>query len=279
MRPAILVSIALISLSIAGCIQDELSITSQNTATPTSRTETAPVAVAPTPTIIPDSGWEILRTGLERRVVNLFSENGALFESLYFLRIDPKYYRLDVAYSPGKPLSLEAWQNQTGALIVLNAGFFDLNNEATGIVIVNGQPYGASYEGFGGMLIVDDSGLEIRWLQQEPYAASEKFIAAVQSFPMLVLPGGQLPPGNDNNDVARRTVIGQDRDGRLIMMVAGIGRFSLSELARYLVSSDLNLDRALNLDGGASTGMLLADPAEGVIAFSLLPTVILAYEK
>jgi uncharacterized protein YigE (DUF2233 family) len=279
MRRAILVSIVLISLSITGCIQDELSINAQDSATPTSRSETATVAVAPTPAIIPDSGWEILRKGLERRVVNLFSNNGALFESLYLLRIDPEYYRFDVAYSPSEPLSLEAWQNQTGALIVLNGGFFDENNNATGMVISDGQQYGASYEGFGGMLAVDNSGPDIRWLNEQPFSDDENLVAALQSFPMLVLPGGQLPPGNESSDAARRTVIGQDQDGRLIMMVAGFGPFSLRAMARYLVSSDLNLDRALNLDGGASTGMLLADPAEGVFAFSLLPTVILIYEK
>ena len=279
MRRAILVSLALISITIAGCIQDDLANNSQEPSNPTNHPETTTVTVAPTPTIMPDSGWEQLRIGLERRVINLFWDDGALFESLYLLRIDPEYYRFDVGYSPGEPLSLEAWQKQTGALIVLNGGFFDENNEATGMVISEGQSYGSSYEGFGGMFTVDGAGPDIRWLQDQPYNDDEILVAALQSFPMLVLPGGQLPPENDSHDVARRTVIGRDQDGRLITMVSGLGRFSLAELARYLVSSDLNLDRALNLDGGASTGMLLADPAEGVIAFSLLPSVILVFEK
>jgi hypothetical protein len=30
----------------------------------------------------------------------------------------------------------------------------------------------------------------------------------------------------------------------------------------------------LNLDGGASSGLLLSEPAEGIASFSLLPTVI-----
>jgi uncharacterized protein YigE (DUF2233 family) len=279
MHRAILASIALISIFIAGCIQDDLAYKSQEPTILTNRSETATATVAPTPTIMPDSGWEQLRIGLERRVINLLSDDGALFESLYLLRIDPEFFRFDVGYSHGEPLSLEEWQNQTGALIVLNGGFFDENNEATGMVTSDGQRYGRSYAGFGGMFSVNGTGPDIRWLQEQPYDDDEVLIAAVQSFPILVLPGGQLPPGNDSNDVARRTVIGQDQDGRLITMVSGFGRFSLAELARYLVSSDLNLDRALNLDGGASTGMLLADPAEGVIAFSLLPTVILVYEK
>jgi hypothetical protein len=36
---------------------------------------------------------------------------------------------------------------------------------------------------------------------------------------------------------------------------------------------------ALNLDGGASTGLLLADPVEGIAPFTLLPSVIMVYPK
>jgi pyruvate/2-oxoacid:ferredoxin oxidoreductase alpha subunit len=48
-------------------------------------------------------------------------------------------------------------------------------------------------------------------------------------------------------------------------------------MSRFLVESDLNIDRALNLDGGASTGLLLSEPAEGIAAFALLPVVIVVY--
>jgi hypothetical protein len=69
-------------------------------------------------------------------------------------------------------------------------------------------------------------------------------------------------------------VIGQDRAGRLLFLVADRGYFSLHQLSLYLTHSDLELDIALNLDGGPSSGLLLAEPAEGIPAFSVLPVVI-----
>ena len=241
--------------------------------------DSLPATPSPSPTPPKDTGWEQLQRGLERRAINLYSESGGLEENLYILRIDPLLFSFEVGYHPGKPQSLEAWQLETGALIVLNGGFFDENDTATAVVVEAGESFGVSYQGFGGMFAVDDTGPQIRWLQQEPFQEDPSLHSALQSFPMLVLPGGHLPAQIDSGDVARRTVIGQDTEGRIIMLVAGLGHFSLSDMSQYLVGSDLELDRALNLDGGASSGIYLAAPGEVVSSFSPLPTVILVYAK
>ena len=73
--------------------------------------------------------------------------------------------------------------------------------------------------------------------------------------------------------------IARDSQGRFIFLVTGIGLFTLSHLSQYLADSDLGFESALNLDGGASAGILLSDPKEGIPSFSLLPTVILVYQK
>ena len=61
-------------------------------------------------------------------------------------------------------------------------------------------------------------------------------------------------------------------------LAAPKGYFTLHQLSKFLVESDLGLDIALNLDGGPSTGMLLASsPAqlfEEIPAYSVLPVVI-----
>ena len=53
----------------------------------------------------------------------------------------------------------------------------------------------------------------------------------------------------------------------------------MNEMSRFLVGSDLDLSIALNLDGGASTGILLAEPLEGIAPFTLLPVVITVHPK
>jgi exopolysaccharide biosynthesis protein len=190
---------------------------------------------------------------------------------------------MDVAFD-GNPKSLEAWQKETNAALVVNGGYFSIENEryfADGLTIVNGEASGRSFEGFGGMLAIDGARAELRWLVQEPYNFYEPLQAALQSFPILVRPGGELGfgPERENYASARRTVIGQDQDGRILFIVAPEGYFTLHQLSVYLTGSDLNLDIAVNLDGGGSTGILVANPREVIPSKVLLPFVILVYAR
>jgi hypothetical protein len=50
-------------------------------------------------------------------------------------------------------------------------------------------------------------------------------------------------------------------------------------LSAFLVQSDLELEIALNLDGGPSSGLLLADPPQGEPALLPLPVVILVFPR
>jgi hypothetical protein len=47
----------------------------------------------------------------------------------------------------------------------------------------------------------------------------------------------------------------------------------------YLTQSDLRLDIAVNLDGGGSTGILVANPPEIIPSDRSLPFVILVYPR
>jgi exopolysaccharide biosynthesis protein len=131
------------------------------------------------------------------------------------------------------------------------------------------------------MLAIKEDRAELRWLVQKPYNSYEPLQAALQSFPILVRPGGELGFGaeRENNVSARRTVIGQDKDGRILFIVAPQGYFTLHQLSVYLTESDLNLDIAVNLDGGGSTGILVANPREIIPSDRPLPFVILVYAR
>ncbi|HSG16386.1 MAG TPA: phosphodiester glycosidase family protein [Anaerolineae bacterium] len=235
--------------------------------------------VVPTATVAPDLGWQVLSPGLERRWINLLTSEGGVQESLYVLRIDPAMYDFDVGYKPGAPQRLMDWQSETGALIVVNGGFFTADGQATGLIIVDGQAAGTSYAGFGGMLAVSGAGPNLRSLRQQPYDPNEPLLAALQSFPLLVAPDGQIGYPQEDGLADRRTIIAQDRQERFLFILAASGTMTLHEMSRFLVESDLDLSIALNLDGGASTGIMLAEPPEGVAPFTLLPTVITVRPK
>jgi uncharacterized protein YigE (DUF2233 family) len=239
---------------------------------------------APTPTLPPlDSGWQTLRPGLEQRVLNVVDEQRIWQESVTVLRLDPAFFRFDVAYRPREPLQLEAWRIETGALLVVNGGYYTEEYLATGLVISETVSFGASYTGFGGMFAVGEDGPQVRSLAEQPYDPAEPLQAALQSFPLLLRPGGEIGFPEEDGQQARRTVVAQDRAGRILFLVANRGAFTLHGLSLYLASSDLELDVALNLDGGPSSGMLLAgegeEPALHLPAFALLPAVIAVYPR
>jgi hypothetical protein len=248
---------------------------------------TLPPTAVPTLTLttetIPDTGWQFLQPGMERRMIRLFDDQNQHIESLYIFRLDQRLFRLDVAYHD-TPQSLEDWQKETDAIMVVNGGFFRVENEKyfpNGLTIINGETVGSSYEGFGGMLAIQEGWAELRWLAERPYIPGEALQAALQSFPMLVKPGGELgfPPELEDHLQARRTAIAQDREGRLLFILAPRGHFTLHRLSLYLTESDLNLDIAINLDGGPSSGIMLAEPREVIPSQSLLPIVILVYPR
>jgi hypothetical protein len=231
----------------------------------------------------PDTGWSLVRPGLERRVIQVYNDRRQPVESVHIWRLDQNHFRLDVAFS-ATPRSLEDWQKATQAALVLNGGYFSYENERfvpDGLAILHGKALGQSFDGFGGMLAIRAGRAELRWLVGQPYDPDERLQAALQSFPMLVLPGGRLGfgAGREDQAAARRTVIAQDQQGRILFIVTPQGYFTLHKLSVYLTESDLDLDIAINLDGGGSTGLLVADPKEIIPPKVLLPYVILVHAR
>jgi hypothetical protein len=231
----------------------------------------------------PAKDWSLLQPGLERRVIEIYHDQSQLVESVYIWRLDQKHFRMDIAYDD-RPKSLETWQAETNAALVVNGGYYSIENERyfpDGLTIANGEPFGRSFNGFGGMLAINESRAELRWLVEKPYNSFEPLQAALQSFPILVQPGGQLGfgPERENHVGARRTVIAQDKNDRILFIVAPQGYFTLHQLSVFLTESDLNLNIAINLDGGGSTGILVANPREVIPPTRPIPFVILVYPR
>jgi uncharacterized protein YigE (DUF2233 family) len=147
------------------------------------------------------------------------------------------------------------------------------------LIISEGIRSGQSYTGFGGMFAVwakPADRVEVRWLVTKPYSPSEPLRQAVQAFPMLVHSGGKPAIMEDDGKLSRRTVVGQDRKGRIVFVVSSELFFTLKTLSAFLAASDLELDTALNLDGGTSSGMLIAgrEGTLGVDSWIKIPAVI-----
>jgi uncharacterized protein YigE (DUF2233 family) len=263
-----LVAILLISLSLLSCGLPILP----PTPTPTPSATPTPTAI-PSPTPEPaDTGWELVEPGVEVRQVRV--PTGDVAERLLIVRLDPARFRFRVRYTPGSGQRVSQWAAGGEPLVVVNGAYFTPEYEATGLVVSEGRAYGTSYGAFAGMFAVLPGGrVELRWLTTAPYDPNEMVVAAVQSFPVLVKPGGVMgfPADADDGWPARRTVVALDREGRLLFIVAPRGYLGLHDLARWLVESDLGIDVALNLDGGQSTGIALAAQGRELTFDSLVP--------
>jgi uncharacterized protein YigE (DUF2233 family) len=190
------------------------------------------------------------------------------------LRIEPAGYRFEVLYDPERPRTVQQWAADSGATITINGGYFTPELTALGLVVTNGVYHGQSYDDFAGMLAVGPDGVQVRWLRDRPYNPGEPLLAAVQSFPVLIKPGGVMGFPEEDGMLARRTVIAQDRAGQIVIAICPNGTFTLHQLAAYLLQTDLELDIALNLDGGPSSGLSLAIEEERIEIPSYVPVPV-----
>lgn len=199
-------------------------------------------------------------------------------EWVLMARIDPAQVTMRVHYDPSQPKTAREWQAQTQAGLVINGGFFNDKNQITGLIVTDGEAAGRSYRGFGGMFLVGQDGAPaLQWLRDEPYRMSENIAQAVQGFPMLVVNGERIEPMDDNGERNRRSFVAIDGQGRVLLGVTQMAQWSLTDLADYLANTkSLDVVSALNLDGGASSGLWLAGALDGVSmnSFDPVPAVI-----
>lgn len=274
-RHKLLPALMLILVALAGCAIDKKSVLQMDRVEP---------SVGPSPGNEPrssDSGWQRVHAAMELRIMRLAA--GATAGEATIVRFDPAAYRVRVKYDVRNPGTVREWYEALRPLAVINGGYFDTSGRATALVVFDGIRRGASYEGFGGMVAINERGeFELRSLSQQPFDESEPLQQAMQSAPMLIQPGGELAAIEDDDiDRSRRSVIARDRSGQILLIVSRTPTFTLRELAQALHRSDLEIDAALNLDGGRSTGLYLQTEAANVAidSFERVPLVLVVEER
>lgn len=230
--------------------------------------------VAPQPTAPPDTGWMSAASGIELRRLR----PPATPAPLSVVRIDPARARFRVGYNPADPQRIEAWADATGAVAVINGGFFDAANTATALLVQGGVAQGESYVGRGGMFTVGPAEqVGLRGLAAHPYDPNEPLLEALQGWPLLVGSAGVAAYTYEDGARARRSVVALDQAGNVLLIASAVPAFTLAELAAWLAESDLDIAVAVNLDGGSSTGLVLQSAAvqERISPFVALPIVLL----
>jgi hypothetical protein len=225
-------------------------------------------------TAVEIGGWTQVVLGLETRSL---SPNGNFLSQLDIVRIDPTLYQFRVHYRPGDPLLLGQWQTELpDANIIINANFFEIDQTILGLLIADRVAYGQSYINRGGTFAIQNGLPLLRSNITFPYQG-EAFEQAVQAFPMLIENGDISYTGSTAERPTRRSAIGIDSAGHVLLIATPLLGLSLADLAITLDDKELDLVSAMNLDGGGST-MLAITPTDFAIAsLDPVPAVLAVY--
>lgn len=201
--------------------------------------------------------WIEIIPGLELRQVSI-QETAALL-----LRADPDLLSVALLYDHANPQTVGDWRASTGALMVVNAGFFESDYTTSGIMVIHDEVYGQSYTQRrnadnlrSGMFVFEGDQAAIHQLDGSPMPISDTIQLGLESFPVLF--HDSIPVGFRLPDrTARRTSVALDEQGRMVFIVVydeGITLYALRD-ELFALSEELGLVSALNLDGGLSTGV------------------------
>jgi uncharacterized protein YigE (DUF2233 family) len=143
---------------------------------------------------------------------------------------------------------------QTKCLAGVNGGYFDPNFAPIGLRVVDGKTLAPLLRArlLTGILTASSRGIQIVRLPE--FSRKQKLDTAIECGPMIVDLGTKVR-GLDDTRFARRTFVAVDRSDRAALGFCS--EATLAGLARILASqfaSDFKIQRALNLDGGSSSG-------------------------
>jgi len=152
--------------------------------------------------------------------------------------------------------TLETAMRSHGCLAGVNGNYFHPDRTSLGLVISDGRKMHAQERAklLSGILVVKAGGFSL--LRTAEFAPDAAVTQALQAGPFLVDRGAPVP-GLEATRRAERTVVLADGKGNGALVVCD--DVTLAEMAAILTTpgifQELHVERALNLDGGSSTGM------------------------
>jgi exopolysaccharide biosynthesis protein len=180
-----------------------------------------------------------------------------------------------IAYTNGRVLTSEL-ADSAGAIIAINAGFFDVKNGGSVSYlkvdeeVIDSIPRSDRMIDAGSFTTDQEGKVDIDWSQPIEYYSDDRFYDDVLlSGPMLIKDGRHVPQDSSKAFVSSRhprSCACLDAEGDF-WLIAVDGRndqaagMSLMELQQYLAT--LNCLQAINLDGGGSTTIWIKD--KGVV--------------
>jgi hypothetical protein len=202
--------------------------------------------------------WAKAQDGFDIALLDVIAD-GSVIDGIALARIDPSQHRFSVLDEPSGRKHLEDWMRDTGAELIVNAGYYDrAGKPATPVVdqgVVSGPPV---YESQHGAFVVKASRGDIRDLRIDRWPILfDHAEAGLVSYPLLLGPDGTKRT-TPSQWLANRSFVGVDNQGRVIIGTTQSAFFSLDRLADFLKTAIPDLKAALNLDGGPVASQAIA---------------------
>ncbi len=205
--------------------------------------------------------WSVVRNepmagaaGLEVRRVGLRS--GEESAEVHVVRWNPRRHTLAVMDNPDGLLNLRSAAMKRGALAAVNGGYFHPDRTPLGLVVWKGAEVHPLEKArlLSGLVVVRQGRVALQ--RTGEFKGVVGVSDALQAGPFLV-DAGKAVVGLEGTREAVRTVVFLDRDG--VCGLAMCRRATLAETAQILLVpgmvGEAAVVRALNLDGGTSSGL------------------------
>lgn len=156
-----------------------------------------------------------------------------------------------------KALSIQTIVKNHAALLGINGGYFDDQFRPDGWCVIDGKEITVPLKKtpLSGVLYLrkKDSTPHLEFFEDR--IPDVEF--AVQTGPFIIDPGGAKGIRKAGGPLARRTVLAQTKKSWLIITTTPVTLYDLAVCLDMKGVSDEKIDRALNFDGGPSTGIFL----------------------
>lgn len=216
--------------------------------------------------------WQEVEAGVER-LDYFFATSTDAHVILY--RFSPSGFRFRFEHAL-PPKTVASWaESLPRALLVMNGVYFHEDGFPSGWLERKGETIGTRhFDNDKSAVATLSSQVRIIDTKEETFDATSTLEAA-QSYPFLVR-DGQLAIDVDSGKFARRSFVGVDRDRRSYVGIVPDRNISLHQLAQILLATDVPWKRALNFDGGPSSGLIsrTKEKADEINSFTGVPNVI-----
>jgi len=234
-------------------------------------------------TVTETGSWRSVRKGVEQRKIAFLRSEPNYTMELRLLRLDPQIISARLLSSSdmqAKSATAQSFVEVSGAIAAVNGNYFDERGRPLAYLKTADKEINrvvSKHALYTGMFaIIDGNPMVLHRDEFTPAQARE----ALQSGPLLLNRGTAVKTMPGLGRYARRSVLGIDKAGRIVIAVtdAVIGGLSFVELQELFSNNKWQLDtpELLNLDGGGSAQLYfkLGRAEESVPGTSEVPIAI-----